>query len=107
MGLRRLSPHLAPRVRLVTVSFDPQRDRPEQMAQLRTHMSPKTDWRFLTAESASALRPVLVDYGQDAVPLLTADGRDARRMRHVAKVFLVDASGTAVVGRDDVLQSER
>ncbi len=84
---------LAPRVRLVTVSFDPQRDRPEQMAQLRTHMSPKTDWRFLTAESASALRPVLVDYGQDAVPLLTADGRDARRMRHVAKVFLVDGEG--------------
>jgi cytochrome oxidase Cu insertion factor (SCO1/SenC/PrrC family) len=84
---------LAGRVRLVTVSFDPERDGPAQMANLRQHMAPKADWRFLTAASRPELHPVLQDYGQDAVPLLTAEGTDTGLMRHVTKVFLVDASG--------------
>jgi cytochrome oxidase Cu insertion factor (SCO1/SenC/PrrC family) len=81
------------RVRLVTVSFDPARDGPEAMRSLRHHMAPRSDWRFLTAASQTELEPVLADYGQDAVPLLTAQGRDSGLMRHVAKVFLVDSEG--------------
>ncbi len=81
------------RVRLVTVSFDPTRDTPESMGGLRHHMAPKSDWRFLTAASPAEIEPVLVDYGQDAVPVLTRDGEDTGLMRHVAKVFLVDAEG--------------
>jgi cytochrome c peroxidase len=86
-------PELAGRVRLVTVSFDPGRDGPEQMAGLRHHMSPKGDWRFLTAPDDAALVPVLADYGQDAVPVLTADGSRTGLMQHVVKVFLVDGQG--------------
>lgn len=86
-------PELRDRVRLVTVSFDPARDGPEQMASMRSHMDPKGDWRFLTAPNAAALSPVLEDYGQSAVPLLTADGRETGLMRHVVKVFLVDGQG--------------
>lgn len=81
------------RVRLVTVSFDPARDGPEAMQGLRHHMAPRSDWRFLTAASQAQLEPVLADYGQDAVPLLTGQGRDTGLMRHVAKVFLVDSEG--------------
>jgi cytochrome oxidase Cu insertion factor (SCO1/SenC/PrrC family) len=84
---------LVNRVRLVTVSFDPERDGPAQMAHLRKHMGPRGDWRFLTAASGPALDPVLRDYGQDAVPLVTSDGASLGLMRHVAKVFLVDDRG--------------
>ena len=84
---------LADRVRLVTVSFDPERDRPPQLASLRRHMDPRADWRFVTAASPTELRPVLRDYGQDAVPLLTSNGAFLGRMRHVAKVFLIDSEG--------------
>jgi len=87
------NPELKDRVRLVTVSFDPTHDGPEQMAGLRHHMAPKGDWRFLTAPDTAALAPVLVDYGQDAVPVLTADGRETGLMQHVVKVFLVDGEG--------------
>ncbi len=86
-------PELRDRVRLVTVSFDPERDSPEAMAQLRNNLAPRGEWRFLTAGSEAELRPVLEDFGQDAVPLLTADGARAGVVRHVTKVFLVDAEG--------------
>jgi cytochrome c peroxidase len=84
---------LRDRVSMVTVSFDPAHDGPEQMAGLRHHMAPKGDWRFLTAPDAKALAPVLADYGQDAVPVLTEDGRETGLMQHVVKVFLVDGQG--------------
>lgn len=87
------NPQLASRVRLVTVSFDPEHDTPEAMADLRGRMAPRTGWRFLTAPSAEALAPVLEDFGQDAVPLQTGSGSDHALFQHVAKVFLVDAEG--------------
>jgi cytochrome oxidase Cu insertion factor (SCO1/SenC/PrrC family) len=80
-------------VRLVTVSFDPVHDTPKAMAELRGRMAPRTGWRFLTAASEEELRPVLEDFGQDAVPLQTRAGSDAALFQHVAKVFLVDADG--------------
>jgi len=78
-------PALAPRVELVTVSFDPARDTPEKMAALERALAPRGRWRFLTARSAEAIEPVLVDFGQDAVPI-----DDTGLVRHVLKVFLID-----------------
>jgi cytochrome c peroxidase len=75
---------LAGRVTLVTVSFDPERDTPARMSELRRSLAPRARWRFLTAASEASLRPVLADFGQDAV---RADGEVAS---HVLKVFLVD-----------------
>jgi len=86
-------PDLRNRVRLVTVSFDPGRDSPEAMRGLRHHMAPKGDWRFLTGASQADIEPVLVDFGQDAVPVMTEQGSNTGLMRHVAKVFLVDSEG--------------
>ncbi len=88
------SPELSGRVRLATVSFDPGRDRPEQMARTRGHMAPRSDWRFLTAASEAQLRPVLEDFGQDAVPIFSDTGARSGVLRHVLKVFLVDDAGT-------------
>ena len=83
-------PELRGRVRLVTVSFDPETDDPEAMGRIRHHLAPRGDWRFLTAPDTASLAPVLADYGQDAVPRWTADGSKPEAFRHVVKVFLVD-----------------
>jgi cytochrome oxidase Cu insertion factor (SCO1/SenC/PrrC family) len=85
-------PEVAKRVELVTVSFDPQRDTPAQMRTLRERLAPKGRWRFLTAANDQALRPVLEDFGQDAVWIPgTPEAPDS--LRHVLKVFVVDANG--------------
>jgi len=78
---------LAGRVELVTVSFDPARDTPERMKALRRQLAPVSGWRFLTAQDADALAPVLADFGQDA---RAADAVAMGRIDHVLKVFLVD-----------------
>jgi cytochrome oxidase Cu insertion factor (SCO1/SenC/PrrC family) len=83
---------LAKRVELVTVSFDPARDRPEQMRALRERLAPRGRWRFLTAANERALRPVLADFGQDAV-WIPGESNVPDSLRHVLKVFLVDSRG--------------
>jgi len=83
---------LAPRVQLVTVSFDPSRDTPERMRELALGLRPKGRWRFLTTSDPARLAPVLEDFGQDAVWIPGPDDeRSPDRLRHVLKVFLVDA----------------
>jgi cytochrome oxidase Cu insertion factor (SCO1/SenC/PrrC family) len=84
------TPSLAGRVRLVTVSFDPEADSPEQMAQLRTNLKPRGRWAFLTAPDSDQLAPVLDDFGQRVVPRPDV-APDA--IQHVLKIFLVDAGG--------------
>ncbi|NNL67649.1 MAG: SCO family protein, partial [Myxococcales bacterium] len=83
-------PQLGPRVRLVTVSFDPGRDTPARMSTLRDGLDPRSEWRFVTAPDAAALEPVLVDYGQRVTRLVDPEGSDTGILRHVLKVFLVD-----------------
>jgi cytochrome oxidase Cu insertion factor (SCO1/SenC/PrrC family) len=84
---------LAGRVELVTVSFDPANDTPERLRAQAEALAPKGRWRFLTARDASEIAPVLADFGQDAVRLRAANGDTTGRIRHVLKVFLVDAEG--------------
>jgi cytochrome c peroxidase len=83
-------PALAADVRLVTVSFDPERDTPAHMAELRALYEPRTTWRFLTPESPDTLRPLLDDFGQPVAKLRYADGEWSGLYRHVLKVFLLD-----------------
>jgi cytochrome oxidase Cu insertion factor (SCO1/SenC/PrrC family) len=78
------TPERAARVRLATVSFDPENDTPERMRELRELMAPRTDWSFLAPGSADALARLLTDYGQDVSPL------ENGALRHVLKIFLVD-----------------
>ena len=88
------SPELAKHARLVTVSFDPDRDTPARMRKLREHIEPQSRWDFVTAADAGAIRPVLEDFGQDAVWVpQKREGPAPDLLRHVLKVFLVDAAG--------------
>jgi len=85
-------PSLAPRVRLVTVSFDPAHDTPEGMDALRRRLAPASDWRFLTAPSRDAIDPVLADFGQEVAWRAAARG-DEEVASHLLRIYLVDASG--------------
>ncbi len=93
-------PSLARRVRIVTVSFDPEHDTPERMEALRRQLAPVSDWRFLTASSRSAIDPVLADFGQEVA--WRAAGGDAEIASHLLRVYLVDDSGAVrnVYGAD-------
>jgi cytochrome oxidase Cu insertion factor (SCO1/SenC/PrrC family) len=85
-------PDLSRRVRVVSVSFDPARDRPADLARLREGLAPRADWRFLTAGDPEALAPVLAEFGQD-VDRLPAEGDAPAALGHLLKVFLVDSQG--------------
>lgn len=85
-------PDLAKRIELVTVSFDPARDTPQAMAALHDRMAPRGRWRFLTAKDEASLRPVLADFGQDAV-WIPGGNNVPDALRHVLKVYLVDSDG--------------
>jgi len=86
-------PALAPRVELASVSFDPARDTPHRMRRLRDALAPKSRWRFLTPAAEADLGPLLRDFGQDALRLTRETGEASPVIRHVLKLFLLDARG--------------
>lgn len=94
---RRLGedPELADRVRLVTLSFDPDRDTPEVMRSLAAAFAAggeaeRDRWALLTTASAAELRPILDGYGQYIVRERDETGRWTGDFSHVLKVFLID-----------------
>lgn len=84
-------PALAAAATLVTVSFDPARDDPARMAEVRALQAPRSDWHFVTTHDEAELGPLLDDFGQPVARLRYPDGRATGLFRHVLKVFLLDA----------------
>ncbi|MGH7753018.1 MAG: SCO family protein [Gemmatimonadales bacterium] len=85
---------LARRTTLVSISFDPERDHPAQLAKYaKVYDADPAFWRFFTAPSGRVLDAVLESYGQDRTPERDERGRATGRIRHVLKVFLVDREG--------------
>ena len=83
-------PGLGARVRLVTLSFDPERDTPQRLGAQRRLHEPKTDWRFAVSATDADLRALLDDFDQPVAKLRYEDGTWSGLFRHVLKVFLVD-----------------
>jgi cytochrome c peroxidase len=83
-------PEIASQVTLLSVSFDPERDTPARMAEIRTHLQPHTDWHFLTSATDADLQPVLADFNQPIAKLRNDQGEWNGLFRHVLKVYLVD-----------------
>jgi cytochrome c peroxidase len=85
------TPTVRDHVRMITVTFDPDHDRPDVMraygARLRTA---PVDWRFLTARSEAELAPTLAAYGQSVRKDYDADGKYLGTISHVLRVYLVD-----------------
>lgn len=84
------------RVRLVSLSFDPARDTPEQLALYggpEANRRAPVRWDYLTTGNLPALLPILRDYGQDVTVEVDAVGRSLGTFSHVLKVFLIDRRG--------------
>jgi len=83
-------PETARQVTLLSVSFDPERDTPVRMAEIRTHLQPRTDWHFLTSATIAEMQPVLTDFHQPVAKLHKDNGEWSGLFRHVLKVYLLD-----------------
>lgn len=83
---------LRDRVRLVSLSFDPEQDTPEAMRAYSRHFRRDDfDWRFLTTASEAELQPILRGYGQFRQKVYDKEGTYAGSMSHVLRVYLIDS----------------
>ncbi len=86
-------PDLTGRLRLVSLSFDPERDTPEAMRRYgASFQGDGVDWRFLTTADPATLQPILDAYGQSLVRELDAAGEETGPIAHILRVFLLDGS---------------
>ena len=86
-------PQLAAKLRLVSLSFDPENDSPEVMQLYGNNFKfagNKGEWRFLTTSSMQALNPVLQDYNQDIQRQMSVNGEQTEDISHILRVFLID-----------------
>jgi protein SCO1/2 len=87
--------NLAQHMRLVSMSFDPAHDTPEQMsayARIAEARPSAAEWRFVTTSSRGKLNPILAAYGQ----AVDAKKNAADRMgplNHTLRVYLIDREG--------------
>jgi cytochrome c peroxidase len=82
-------PLLKDQVRLLTLSFDPQRDTVQVISAYgQKFRDAEFDWTFLTGQSAADLAPVLVDYDQSTQLVSGGDGV----ISHVLRVYLIDTN---------------
>jgi cytochrome c peroxidase len=89
-------PRLSDQLRLISLSFDPERDTPERMAELERNFrfgDGGAEWVFLTTASQERLAPILDAYGQAVVRELSPDGAESGTLAHVLRVFLIDREG--------------
>ena len=84
-------PDVAQATRLLSMSFDPERDTPEVMREFGQGLGGDgVDWQFLTARNHEALEPILDDYGQYTIREYDEDGEYTGDFAHMLRVFLID-----------------
>ena len=83
---------LAARSQLISLSFDPINDTPEQMRMYGHGQADpaRVRWRFLMTASVPTLLPLLERLGQDVSVETNAKGKPTRTLNHLLKVFLID-----------------
>ena len=84
-------PALARQTRLVTLSFDPERDTPEVMRAYGTRdHGDAVEWSSLTTASKTQLDPILKAYDQSIQLEYDEEGRATGQLSHILRVFLID-----------------
>ncbi len=84
-------PEIAQATRLLSMSFDPERDTPEVMKEFGQGLGGNgVDWQFLTAKDRDALQPILGDYGQYTIREYDESGEYTGDFAHMLRVFLID-----------------
>lgn len=78
-------------VRFLSLSFDPEHDSPQVMAEYgKQFVDSTSDWRFLTTRNRSQLTPILEAYGQAITPEVDAEGENTDGIAHLLRVYLID-----------------
>lgn len=89
------TPALSGRVRLISMSFDPDYDRADVMAELaaqwRSADSQAPEWLFLTGRDGQTLAPTLAAYNQ-SVSVKPAQSPSGP-LSHIFRAFLIDREG--------------
>ena len=84
-------PEIAQATRLLSMSFDPERDTPEVMKEFGQGLGGNgVDWQFLTAQDRDTLQPILGDYGQYTIREYDESGEYTGDFAHMLRVFLID-----------------
>ena len=83
---------LSTQSQLISLSFDPTNDTPEQMRMYGHGQADpaRVRWRFLTTASVPKLLPLLGGLGQDVSVETDSKGKPTRTLNHLLKVFLID-----------------
>jgi len=90
---RRLQkePELAGKLRLLTLSFNPEQDTPEAMGNYAASFkNDKVDWQFLTTQSEQQLQPILDQYQQAVQKVYDEQGNNTGTFSHILRVYLID-----------------
>ena len=86
---------LATNMRLVSLSFDPDYDTPQRLAEYSEAMRDQKsgcEWHFTTAKSHAALESILNGYDQ-AVDKRSSPNDPQGPLYHILRVFLIDRQG--------------
>ena len=84
-------PDVAQATRLLSISFDPERDTPEVMREFGQGLGGDgVDWQFLTTRDRGTLEPILDDYGQYTIREYDESGEYTGDFAHMLRVFLID-----------------
>jgi protein SCO1 len=86
---------LAKKMRLVSLSFDPDYDTPQRLAEYSEAIRDEKsgcEWHFATAKSNTALQSILNGYGQ-AVDKRSNPNDPQGPLYHILRVFLIDRDG--------------
>jgi cytochrome c peroxidase len=84
-------PGLAGRLRLITLSFNPEHDTPKRMKEYGTTLQGKgLEWHFLTTRSEQELQPILKDYKQNVEKVYDTQGKFTNTFSHNLRVYLID-----------------
>lgn len=86
-------PELARRLKLISLSFDPQHDTPQTLALYANNFKYAGNigqWQFLTTSSQQTLDPILQAYNQQVQRAVNPDGSSGVGFSHILRVFLID-----------------
>ncbi len=90
-GKLAASKDLGDRLRLLSVSFDPDHDTPDVMrAYGAPYQREGLQWRFLTTSGRADLDPILEGYDQWVIRDVDADGNPLGTISHLLRVYLID-----------------
>jgi len=87
------NPQIAEKLRLLTLSFNPEHDKPDAMRQYAKGFSNDiVDWQFLTTQSEQQLNPILNHYQQSIQKIYDDEGNFTGTFSHILRVYLIDTN---------------